>query len=845
MGRKQRGAPKASSPAAPKANDLSQLLQQGVGHHQSGNLALAAQCYDQVLSQLPGQPDALHLRGVIYHQNGDHTCAVDLIRRSVKARPGNAEAQSNLGAAMTASGDLDGARRAFQQAVRLNPRFLDAQANLAALFVRQGKDSEAIKGFRRAHELKPEEGRFMKRLADLYLKTGKFADAVDWYDRFLARSGSDLEAHNNAGFACERLERFDDAERHYRKAAEIAPGKPELANNLATVLVRLGRSDEADTYTEQALNAPADAWEDPANLARALMNQGRIEEALDRFRQVVPQRPDDGALQRDFGHALLRSGDADGAKSAFSEAVRQDGGLDDARIELARRHLADGDLIDALKQFAAIPEDSSCYLHAAMDRAMVLAETGSLEEACIAARQAVAHPDFRSTMFVKPLSVFRAACAFDDLASLDGSLDGIEDRDLSTWAGTFLELLPWADTPEKTGALADLHRRWGDQLIERVSTGRMEEPALAGRGGTIRIGLVSSDLRKHSVARFLLPLLENYDREALEIYCYASREEQDDEIQQRMRGLVREFRFVGDRSHAELAQTIRDDRIDILIELNGFTAESRLIVMAFRPAPVQINWLGYPFTCGLKAVDYILLDEGGVPERPDWLVETPLTMPDSYLCYDPIEATTPAKDPPVSRNGFVTFGSLNNPYKFTRDAIALWAEVMNRTPESRYLFAHKSYDAPVVVGNIVAEFARHGIGEDRLVFVKGRPKGMSHFPLYDEIDLTLDTFPLTGGTTSCDALWMGVPIVTLVGPATHQRLTYTMLRSLGLEELCAFGRDAFSDIAAGLAGDFDRLRAFRQQLRPKMKNSTLGNPERFGRDFSDLMKELAARHRLR
>ena len=843
MGRKLQRAPKVSS--TPTPNDVSWLLQQGVGYHQSGNLALAAECYDQVLSRLPGQADALHLRGVVYHQNGDHTRAVDLIGRSVKTKPNNAEAQSNLGAAMTASGDLDGARCAFQQAVRLNPCFLDAQANLAALSVRQGRDADAIKGFQRAHELKPDEGRFMKRLADLYLKTGQFADAVDWYERFLAQSGSDLEAHNNTGFACERLERFDDAERHYRKAVALEPGKPELANNLATLLARLGRRDEAASFIARAVNAPAETWEDPANLARALMNQGRVDEALGHLRRIVSQRPDDGMLQRDFGLALLRSGDIDGAKSAFGEAVRLDASLDDARVELARCHLAAGNFIDALEQFGAIPETSPHYLDAALDRAMVLAEMGSLEEACLAARQAVAHPDFKSTMFVKPLSVFRAACAFDDMALLDGSLDGIEDRDLSTWAATFLELLTWADSTEKTDALVTLHRRWGDQLIERVSAGRLDEPEVVGGRGAIRIGFVSSDLRKHSVARFVLPLFENYDRDALEIYCYASREEEGDEIQQRMRGMVQEFRFVGDQSHTELAQTIRDDRIDILIELNGFTAESRLMVMAFRPAPVQINWLGYPFTCGLRAVDYILLDEGAVPESPDWLVETPLIMPDSYLCYDPIEATMPADDSPVARNGFVTFGTLNNPYKFTRDAIALWADVMKRTPGSRYLFAHMAYDAPLLIKNIVAEFARHGVDNERLTFVSNRPKGVSHFPLYDEIDLTLDTFPLTGGTTSCDALWMGVPIVTLVGPATHQRLTYTMLRSLGLDELCAFSADVFSDIAVRLAGDHERLHAFRHELRPMMKTSTLGNPERFGRDFSNLVKDVAARHRLR
>jgi predicted O-linked N-acetylglucosamine transferase (SPINDLY family) len=268
--------------------------------------------------------------------------------------------------------------------------------------------------------------------------------------------------------------------------------------------------------------------------------------------------------------------------------------------------------------------------------------------------------------------------------------------------------------------------------------------------------------------------------------------------------------------------------------------------MAYRPAPVQIYWLGYPFTCGLPSVDYILLD-GRVapPAGTDFLVEEPLLMPRSWVCYDPFETATFVGDLPFDRNGFITFGTLNNPYKFTRAGIAAWAGAMRRVPRSRHMFVHPEYRFPVITENLMREFERNGIARDRLCFINNRERAGSHFEYYNEFDMTLDSFPLTGGTSTCDALWMGVPVISRVGPGIHQRLSYSLLGSAGLDALCVETDEAFVEAAVALAGDTARLRALRGGMRDAVRGSTLGQADRFGREFCNLMSGLVERHGLR
>lgn len=846
MGNKSNSAGRPSAgTGGVNAHALAAKLEEGIQLHRSGNLAVAATVYEQVLEDVPEQPDALHLMGVVRHQSGDHEGAIDLIKRSIKQKPKNADAYSNLGAAETAVGDLDAAAKSFKRAIKLNPGFVDAHANLAAIAVRRGADEEAIRSFRKAQSLSPQEPRFMMRLAELYLKHDQYNDAVTWFERYLSVAVDDADAHNNLAYALDSLYRLDEAEVHYRRAAELKPDMPEIANNWASVLRRLGKAEEAEEQYQRAMEMKPEQWEDLANYAGALFNGGAAEKALALFETLTLERPDDGGVFHDFGNALMQTGRFQDSEIALRRALKLCPEQDAIRITFAHSLLRNKKNEEAVQTLQAIPSDSPHYLAACLDLCLVYAGSDQLKEANKVARKASRHRDFQPSMFIKPYAVYRTACAFDDIEALPASLDAVEDRDLSSWVGLFVDLLPFIDTPEKTDDLVALHRRWSDMTVRSAAADGFDGASAVARSGPIRLGIVSSDLNKHSVARFVLPLLENCDLGQFEIYAYSPDEDADDEIQQRIRAVTKEFRIIGNQAFRDIAQTIHDDAIDILFELNGFTAESRLNVMAYRPAPVQIYWLGYPGTTGMSTMDYVLLDRFNVPKNTDWLTEQPLLMPGSWVCYDSFEQVAVSAEPPMVRNGVPTFGTLNNPYKFTRQGVDLWAEVMRQVPDSRFLSVHPEHKAPLVAANLTKEFRKHGIAADRLSFVNNRDSTLSHFAYYDEIDISLDTLPLTGGTTTADALWCGVPVVSLVGPSMHQRMSYSLLSNVGAADLCAETPDDYVAIAVQLAGDVDRLRDFRRNLQQRMRTSPVGDAKAFAGDFQAMMLDIVKRHDLR
>lgn len=819
----------------------------GLACHRAGDLDGAATYYRKALGCDPENAEALHLLGVARYHSGDHSGAVDLLRRAVKNAPGNAEIRSNLGAALLAAGNPPGAVEAFREATRLAPAYVDAHANLAAALVRLGQIDAAIDSFATARRLKPEATRFAKRLGELCLDRERLAEAADWFAAYLAHAPDDASALNNAALACERMGRLTEAEAHYRCALEHRPASPEIANNLANVLQRLGRTAEADALFDRALAAPPEAWENPASRAGALCNRGEFELALSIYGELAGRRPDDAGLHEQHGRALMAAGRYAAAEAAFRRALALDPEMIDALIgrgDALHRLDRDAEAIAALE--SAVTR-APHHLRLRLWLAVVLNAVRRFDAGYESAAAAVRLPDFRKAMFVVPHQAFRATCAFDDIDALDISVStlGRDGPDIATVSIGFLNCLVLADGSDEIAELARLHRRWGEERMKEAAANPLPLFPRQRPPGPLRVGMVSSDLCNHSVGRFVMPLIQHYDRDRLQFFCYSPNSAPNDVTQRRIRERVAAFRVIGDLAHRDFAEAVRADGVDILFELNGFTGQSRLKALAFRPAPVQVYWLGYPFTTGLPAMDYIMVDDDLTPENADWLVEKPLPIPGSWVCYDPFEIVPVTAAPPMTRNGFVTFGTLNNPYKFTRDAVALWSRVLHAVPGSRFLLVRKECESVLLRRNLTAEFARNGIDAGRLRFVSNQDAQISHFAYYDEIDLSLDSFPLTGGTTTADALWMGVPVITLVGPSLHQRISYAILRKAGLDDLCTRTPADFVARAVALAGDEPRLRELRAGLRSRLQDSPLGCGTDFARRFADLMEQLAARHGLR
>jgi predicted O-linked N-acetylglucosamine transferase (SPINDLY family) len=355
----------------------------------------------------------------------------------------------------------------------------------------------------------------------------------------------------------------------------------------------------------------------------------------------------------------------------------------------------------------------------------------------------------------------------------------------------------------------------------------------------LRIGYVSPNFRRHSVSYFLSPLIAGHDHRLFEVFCYAQVANPDN-VTKRFRRLADGWCSTVGMTTSAIADRIRNDGIDILVDLAGHTANNRLLVFAERPAPVQVTWLGYPNTTGLSAMDYRLTDAVADPEGPgdNLHTETLIRLPAGFLCFTPAPETPPVTDPPVLANGHVTFGSFNNPSKVTASVVASWARILEAVPGSRLLLKNRSLADDGTRQRYSALFAERGISEERLIFHAWIASMSGHLGAYGRIDIGLDPFPYNGTTTTCEALWMGVPVITLQGDRHASRVGASILKTVGQGEMIADSVDDYVDAAVKLAENTDALTSLRRDLRPAMAASPLWDAAGFTRDVESAYRDM-------
>ncbi|MEO7727601.1 MAG: hypothetical protein ABIS45_10145 [Burkholderiales bacterium] len=373
---------------------------------------------------------------------------------------------------------------------------------------------------------------------------------------------------------------------------------------------------------------------------------------------------------------------------------------------------------------------------------------------------------------------------------------------------------------------AALHRRYGAQMQEAWPPSPCTHDADPQR--RLRIGYVSPNFSRHSVGYFIAPVLRCHDRGNFEVFCYYTHALSDDATG-RMRDLADGWRHVADADDQALDRMVRDDRIDILVDLAGHSKGNRLGVFLRRPAPVQMTWLGYPDTTGLAAIDYRITDRKADAEQ-DFAArhtETLLCMDDSFLCYEP-----PSDAPPVKSRESVAvlvFSSFNNIAKLNGDTILLWSRILAGVPEARLALKSNALKFPDTVDRVLDSFERAGVDPARVEVRGWIDERREHLDLYGGIDIALDTFPYNGTTTTCEALWMGVPVITLAGEVHMSRVGASILQSVGLDTLIAHNAADYVHIAIGLAHDAARRRQLRSELRARLAASPLLDHQAFTR----------------
>jgi protein O-GlcNAc transferase len=700
------------------------------------------------------------------------------------------------------AGRLAEAEACYRRVLAAQPSHFEAYSNLGAALRGQGKVDEAVAAYRQAIGIRPDYFRAHFNLGNALKDEGELDEAVAAYRQAIRIKPDYVRAYINLGNALKDQRKLEDAIAAYRKAIGINPDYAEVHSNLGNALREEGKLDEAIAVYRQAIGLNPAYAEAHCNLGNALRDQGNLEAAVAAYRQAIGIRPDYAEAYDLLANELRDQGNLDEAVAAYRQAI----GL---KPDLAAAHSNLG---------------------------VALEDQGKLEEAVAAYRQAIGiKPDLAE-------AYSNLGNALEDQGKHDEAIAAYRHAvDIQPdYAEALSNLLFSLNYDDKSTAeqLFTAHREWN----ERYSRPMLRPIAYANDRGIsrrLKIGYASPDFRGHSVAFFFEPLLKGHDRQAVEVFCY-SEVKRPDAVTIRLKGLADHWLVTVGLSDDELAERIRADGIDILVDLAGHTANNRLRVFARKPAPVQVTWLGYPNTTGLEAIDYRLVDAVTDPvgEADAWASETLVRLEGGFLCYGALKDVPEPTAPPCLNTGTVTFGSFNNPAKVSAATLDVWAKLLSRLPQARLLLKGKSFADATTRALFLARLGERGVATERVELVAWQAGTTAHLALYHRVDIALDPFPYNGTTTTCEALWMGVPVVTLQGDRHAGRVGASLLTQIGLTALIANSVEEYLENAVALARNPERLSDLRRILRPRMAASPLCDAPAFARKMESAFRTM-------
>jgi tetratricopeptide (TPR) repeat protein len=784
---------------------VDELIKAAADRETSGDLAAAYALCEQALAADARHPAAAERAARLAERLGRRAEASLHYRAAVAAAPHRSDLRLQLVRFLLETNDPAGAQTEAEALARIEPKDWRVANMLGIALRRQRRQSDALLQFEKAARL--------NRKAE-----------SPWV---------------NLGNVHRDLRAYDKAIEAYRKALQLAPKAVDTVRVLGAVLCEAGKTEEGLATLGRAIMMDARKAESFHDRAVALHNLARIPEAHRDVERALALQPGNIAYLRLRGAVERRLGRLNDARQTY-EGILKDHPDDVQTLQLYARlcglSLGDNKTASAALRKALALRPGDVRLAAHLCR-VLMESRYDVEGKFIDEAHAIAAP--LCDAGAPPVDViddlqgvFLRTADFKRAAQIAATPEVFEHWIAMNNVGALHNQLGRVRTLEDRYRLVEYHRAWGRLISARAKPlpPRARRP-LAGR--KLRIGLMSSDLRHHPVSYFALPIIEHHDRNRCEIFCYSFFPQPPDQVQAFMAQNVAGFRLMPDATNEEVAARMRDDEIDILFELGGTTRYNRLEVLTLRPAPAQVSWLGYPHSAGLAEIDYILVDPYLKPEDPKLLIEQPFLMPESWVCLGRLGFHDELRiEPglPEERAGCLTFGTANNPYKFSAGLVALWAQTMTRVPGSRFLLIRPEGGSAAFRKNIADAFAEHGVAADRLMF---EPVRGTHLPHYNRIDIALDSCPHTGGTTTCESLWMGVPTVTLIGPSFFERLSYSNLSNAGLGDLCARTPEQYVEIAAQLAADRPRRLALRHGLRGQIRAHPLGQAQRWVRNFED------------
>lgn len=768
------------------------------------------------------------------HRSGQFAECKRIYRRLVRRRPDDHAALHWLGVLHAQQGELQEAEGLLKRAAAIAPDQAIYHVNLGTVLKKQRRLGESLECFKRALAIDADNPEILNSFGSALLALGRENEALPYFDEALAKAPDFLGALTNAGIAQQALGRLEEATETFTKAVAVNPGDADAHSNLGLILHLRGKLPEAQAALVEAVRLdPANASAHN-NLGLAYLAQGEPGKARDCFTTVLDIEPHHPDAHANLGRALEQLGRAEDAIRHCRMALSLAGELPHLQMNLASALGRAGQMEESLSVLRTVVSRHPESLPARTALGFTLMKLGNLQGASAEFQKALElRPDDAYTL--NSLGLCRlttgdaagAIASFRQAASLDPGYVRARSNLLLA-----LNYLPAIDRSE----LYEAHKAFAETFERPLRPCWPAHRNVREPERRLKLAYVSGDFYQHAVSFFSEPVLSLHDKSRFEVFCLHAGS-QDDAFTARFRRHADHWLSIAHLSNDAACALVRELEIDILVDLSGHTAGNRLGAFMRKPAPVRVHWLGYLTTTGLQSIDYRITDARADPpgESDRYYSERLVRLPSVWAFAGPGEPGPEVSPLPCLVSTQFTFACFNAVAKITDEVIECWSSVLHRVSDS-VLALGNAGDAQVAAG-ITERFAYRGIPESRLRFAPRLP--LSEFlKLHHDVDLALDPFPYNGGVTTCHALWMGVPPVTLKGDRYMARIGADMLEQLGLDHFVASSRDEYVDLAVGWAHRRAELAEIRRTLRQRLRDSALGDVAGFTRELESAYRQM-------
>jgi protein O-GlcNAc transferase len=699
-------------------------------------------------------------------------------------------------------GNLGQAERICRKMLKNHPGNFDIHNCLGNILQDKGDLEEAKKSYQKAIELNPTYFGSYYNMGDILQEQGYFDDAIVCYEKVIKLNPIFAWAYNNLGHILQGKGRIDDALTYYKKAIEIDPTMALAYNNIGNVQNIKKQYDEAISYYQKALQLNPNLADAYNNMGNSYQDKGQYDEAISYYQKALQLNPNFVDAYNNMGNSYQDKGQYDEAISCYQKALQLNPNFVDAYNNMGISYKEKGQYDEAISCYQKALQLNPNFAGAYNNMGIVYKDKGQIDEAEICFRHAI----------------------------------GINQDSSTTYSNLLLTMEYNAHHHPRTIYLE--HLIYFKKYAEHFTSIIYPHKNSRDPNRKLKIGYVSPDFRRHPVSYFSESVIIEHNREYFEVFCYSNNPIHD-KVTQRIQENADQWRNIVGISDEDVTELIQKDKIDILVDLAGHTAYNRILVFAQKPTPIQISWIGYLTTTGLSTMDYKIADNYTDPigKTNQFYTEKILRLPESFLCYLPDKDAPDVGKLPALLAGHITFGSFNNFSKVTPEVFLIWAKILNELPDSCLILKGKSFRDKTTCQYAIDMFKQRDIAAHRIILQPPDPSP-KHLESYNLVDIGLDTFPFNGAATTCEAMWMGVPVITIAGIAYHSSVGISLLSNVGLKDLIAKTHDEYVRLAVNLANDIERLKNLRSSLRDKMTHSPLTDAKRFTINLENSYREI-------